>query len=136
MLILFLVYINRVFEKVLVTYLIITALFFIDNLRSIILKYLVKILAKILRQITIFILDLKQSNPIIYDRAKIKGDLFFKFYYKQFNKQIAMIEIKISSKKIKFNKKAIWWLWIQLNSWLKFTVYVNTKFWRKDIAKI
>lgn len=48
-------------------------------------------------------------------------------HYQQLNKQIVEVTIKIEAKNIKFNKKAIRWLGIWLNSQLNFTSHMNEK---------
>lgn len=42
---------------------------------------------------------------VIYNIAKTKAVFFLKSYCQQLNNQIAIIQIKINLKKIKFNKK-------------------------------
>lgn len=104
--ILFLIYINAVFEKVTESYLAIISLLLIDDLSFIAFEYLIKELAKILGKILIVILDWKKSNIVIYDVAKIKAVLFFKLHCQRLNKQIARIYIKLEFEKIKYNKEA------------------------------
>lgn len=84
--ILFLVYISRVFEKVLIFYLAILALSFVDDLDFIALGYLIKEVAKTLGQIVIVILDGGKSNPVIYDIAKTETVFFLKSHCQQLNK--------------------------------------------------
>lgn len=90
-----------------VSYLLISALFFINNLDFIASRYLIKKLAKTFGQVAIIILNWEKSNTVIYNIAKTEANFFSKSYCQQLNKQIAIIQIKINSKKIKFNKKAI-----------------------------
>lgn len=52
------------------------------------------------------------------------------------NKQIIEVYIKIGAKKIKFNKKTIQWLGIWLDNQLKFSVHVNKKLQKTEIAEI
>lgn len=76
--ILFLVYISRVFEKVIKSCLKITSLLLVDDLSFIVFRYSVKKLNKIPEQVAIIILNKKKSNTIIYNLAKIEVVLFFK----------------------------------------------------------
>lgn len=60
---------------------------------------------------------------------------FFKSHCQQLIKQIAKVNIKIRVVNIKLNKEAIWWLEIWLDSQLNFTLYVNEKVKKAQIAK-
>ena len=62
--------------------------------------------------------------------------LFFKSHRQRLNKQIAEVELKIGTKKIKFNKETICWLGVWLNNQLKFHAHINEKFQKATTVKI
>lgn len=98
-----------------------------NDFNFIILRYLVKKLAKTFEQVAKVVLEQRKSNAVIYDIAKTKVVFFSKVYCQWLNKQITIIWIKIGAKKIKFNKKATQWLRIWLDSQLTFTKHFNKK---------
>lgn len=105
--ILFLIYISRVFEQIIESYLGISYLLFIDDVGFIAFRCLVKELTNILGQLAKVILEWGKSNAVIYDIAKTKVVLFSKSHCQRLNKQINVVHIKIRAEKIKFNKEVI-----------------------------
>lgn len=134
--ILFLIYINGVFEKVTESCPAITSLSFVDDLSFIASGHSVKELAKILGQVAAVVLDWGKSNAVTYDVAKTEAVLFSKAHRQRLNKQITGVHIKIEAEKIKFNKEATQWLGIWLDSQLKFSAHVNEKLQRTRTAEI
>ena len=82
------------------------------------------------------VLDWGKANVVTYDITKTEVVLFSKFHRQCLNKQIATINIKIGTEKIKLNKEAIRWLRVWLDSQLKFTAYINEKIQRARTAEI
>ena len=82
------------------------------------------------------VLDWGKSNAVTYDIAKTEAVLFSKSHRQRLNKQIAAVNIKIGTEKIKFNKEATRWLGIWLDSQLKFTAHINEKLLRARTAEI
>ena len=112
----FLIYINRVFDKVAESNSEVTSLFFVDDMGFIASGYLVKGLAKALKKVAKVVLEWETCNAVIYDITKTEAVFFSKSHCQQLNQQIAEINIKIEAENIQFNKKAIWWLGIWLDS--------------------
>lgn len=79
-LILFFIYISRIFEQIEKLLLEVISLLFIDNLRFIISKKSVKKIAKSLEKITKIILKWREENAMTYNMAKTKLILFFYTY--------------------------------------------------------
>lgn len=77
-----------------------------DDLGFIASWYSVKKLAKILGQVAMVVLNWGKSNAISYDLAEKEAVLFFKSHWQRLNKQIAKVDLKIGTEKIKFNKEA------------------------------
>lgn len=99
-------YISRVFEKVTESCPAITSLLFVDALGFIASGHSVKELAKILGQVATVVLNSGKYNAVTYDLAKTEAVLFSKSHRQRLNKQIAEVNFKIGTEKIKFNKEA------------------------------
>ena len=134
--ILFLIYISGVFDQVTESNPAITSLSFVDDLGFIAAGFSVKELAKTLGQVAQVVLEWGKFNAVTYDIAKTEAVLFSKSYCQRLNKQIAVVNIKIGTEKIKFNKEATRWLGIWFDSQLKFTVHINEKVQRARTAEI
>lgn len=76
----FLIYINKVFNKVSKTSLLITLLFFVNNLGFIALSSLVKKIVKALKKIAKKILTWEMLNAITYNISKTKAVFFSRSY--------------------------------------------------------
>ena len=134
--ILFLVYISGVFEKVTESCPAIISLSFVDDLGFIASGHSVKELAKILGRVATIVLEWGKQNAVTYDIAKTEAVLFSKSHRQRLNKQIAEVDLKIGTEKIKFNKEATRWLGIWLDSQLKFNAHINEKLQKARTAEI
>lgn len=134
--ILFLIYFSEIFEKLFETSPSIVFLSFVDGLRFVVRRNLVKEIVKALEKIAQTVVKLGLLNTVLYNMRKTEAILFLKSYQQQLNKQLWETEIKVGNKKISFNKEATQQLEIWLDSQLKFIFHINKKVKRVQTAKI
>lgn len=87
-LVLFLIYISRVFNKVLKTSFLVTSLFFIDNLGFIGFDSLVKEIVRVLEKVVSKIIDWGRLNAVIFNRLKTEAVIFSKSQLQRLNKRL------------------------------------------------
>lgn len=66
-------------------------------------------------------------NTATYNVLLTKAVFFLKSHQQRLNKQFRKAEVKVELEKVSFNKEAIYWLEIWLNSQFKFTSHINEK---------
>lgn len=134
--IIFLIIINRVLNIVLKSSFLVISLFFVDNLEFIVFANSVNKIVKTVKKVAKTVDKSWSFNKITYKKLKIKAVFFSKLHKQQLNKRLKKAKIKISIKKILFNKKVFQYLRISLNSKLKFIYYINEKIRKSQIVKI
>ena len=134
--ILFLIYISGVFDKISEISPGVTSLSFIDDLGFIASSSSVKEVVKILEKVAEVVLEWGGRNAVTYDVAKTEAVLFSKSHRQRLNKQLREAKIKVGDKSISFNKEAMRWLGVWLDSQLKFISHINERVKRAGIAEI
>lgn len=113
-----LIYISKVIDKVAKTSSLVISLSFINNLGFIASSSLVKEIVKALKKVAQTVLEWSILNVVTYITSKTKAIFFSKSHQQWLNKQLQKIKIKVDNKKFMFNKEAIRWLGIWLDSQL------------------
>lgn len=125
--ILFLIYISKVLSKIKRKIPSITYLSFMDDLRFLIVGYLVSHIAKILEDAGKIALKWGSSNAISYDISKTEAILFLKSKLQKLASQLFEIRLHFGGEVIVFSKKTTRWLGIWLDSCLNFNMYFNER---------
>lgn len=105
--ILFLIYINEVFEQVEKELPGIVVLSFVDDLGFIAFEVSVKEIAKTLEKVGKIVFEWEEKNAVTYDMATIKLVLFFHARQRHLNQQLQETTVLIGEEKVQFNKEAI-----------------------------
>ena len=134
--ILFLIYISDVFNKVSEKTPLVTSLSFVDDLGFIVSGSLVKEVVKTLENIAKAVLDWGRLNAVTYDISKTEAGFFLKSHRQRLNKQLRESKIKVGDEKIPFNKEAMQWLGVWLDSQLRLTSHINKRVKSTRIAEI
>ena len=136
LLILFLIYISGVFDVVSENNPTVISLSFVDDLGFITSGTSVREIPQTLGTVVTIVLEWGIRNAVTYDKAKTEAVLFSKSHCQRLSEQPRDTKIKVSNKKLMFNKKAIKWLRVWLDSQLKFTLHINERVRRARTAKI
>lgn len=125
--ILFLIYISKVFIKVIENRSLVIFVSFIDDLGFIVSGSSVKEIVKALEKVAKEIIKWGRLNAVTYNTSKTEALLFSKSYWQWLNKQLQDVKIQVDIKSIPLNKEATWWLGVWLDNQFKFISYINEK---------
>ena len=134
--ILFLIYISEVFDKVSEANLLVKMLSFINDLGFIASVSSVKEVVKTLEEVTQTVLECGMLNVVTYDTSKTEVVLFSKLHRQHLSKQLRETKLKVGDKQISFNKEAIRWVRVWLDSQLKFSSHINERARKAQVAEI
>lgn len=87
------------------TSLLITLLFFVNDLGFIALGSLIKEIVKVFKKIDKKVIVWEILNVLTYNISKIEAVFFSRFHWQQLNKQLWKVKIKVGNEEILFNKE-------------------------------
>ena len=136
LLILFLIYISRVFEAVIENNPTVTSLSFVNDLGFIASGTSVQKISKTLEIVALSVFRWGLTNVVTYDTSKTEAVSFSKLHRQQLNKQLRETKIQVGNEKFMFNKEATRWLGVWLDSQLKFISHINERVKKVCTAEI
>lgn len=103
----FLIYINRVFNKVAKISPLVILLSFVEDLGFLVSGSSVKEIVKAFEKIAIEVIVWGILNVVTYDTSKMEAVFFSRSHQQRLNKQLWKAKIKVGNKEISFNKEVI-----------------------------